>query len=102
MSEDAVLTQLVAQAAGGPADMATLRAVVEQASEAGAERTLVRLGLADAGAQDDIHELRQLLAAWRDAKRSAWKAVIDWAVRGLLAMLLVGIAVKTGFGGLLR
>lgn len=76
--------------------------LLEQASEAGATRALERLGLCDASARDDISELRELLAAWRDAKRSAWKAVVDWLVRGALALLLIGIAVKLGLGGLLR
>lgn len=81
---------------------AGLRALLEQASEAGAERALERLGLTDASAREDIHELRELLSAWRDAKRSAWRAMVDWAVRGCLALLLVALAVKFGFGGHLR
>ncbi|MGB3319645.1 MAG: DUF6127 family protein, partial [Sphingopyxis granuli] len=60
-----------------------------------------RLGLADAAARDDIGDLRQLLGAWRDAKTSAWKAAVDWTVRGLLALLLVGLAIKLGLPGLL-
>ena len=35
-----------------------------------------------------------LLGAWRDAKRSAWRVVVTWAVRLGLAMLLIGIAVR--------
>jgi uncharacterized membrane protein len=38
--------------------------------------------------------LRELLSAWRDAKRTAWRAVVTWLVRIALAMLLIGIAVK--------
>ncbi|MGB3791100.1 MAG: DUF6127 family protein, partial [Sphingopyxis granuli] len=67
----------------------------------GARRALARLGLADAAARDDIGDLRQLLGAWRDAKTSAWKAAVDWTVRGLLALLLVGLAIKLGLPGLL-
>ncbi len=40
------------------------------------------------------------LSAWRDAKRSARKAVIEWLVRGCLAILVIGIAVKLGLGAL--
>lgn len=83
-------------------DEAALQQLLELASETGATRALERLGLADAGARADIHELRELLGAWRDAKRSAWRAVVDWAVRAALALLLVGIALQTGLGGLLR
>jgi uncharacterized membrane protein YdfJ with MMPL/SSD domain len=41
-----------------------------------------------------MDELRELLGAWRDAKRTAWRAVVTWLVRIALAAVLVGIAVK--------
>ena len=77
-------------------DLVTLRALVEEASEMGARRALARLGLADEDARDDVVELRQLLKAWRDAKSSARHAVIGWVVRGCLALVLIGIALKLG------
>ena len=99
MSEDMVLAQLIGQAEGDGADLATLRAIVEEAGELGARRALARLGLDDAAAGKDMAELRELLAAWRDAKRSAAKAAVEWVVRMLLALVLVGLAVKLGFSG---
>ncbi|UIJ45845.1 DUF6127 family protein [Sphingomonas cannabina] len=98
MSSAAVLAQLMAQAAGDGADLSTLRAIAEEAGELGAGRALKRLGLADEDAAADMAELRELLRAWRDAKRSAVKAVVGWVVRMLLALVLVGLAVKLGFG----
>lgn len=77
-----------------------LQAMLDAASEGGAQRALARLGLADAGASKDMAELRELLSAWRDAKRSARRAVIGWVLRMGLAMLLVGLAVKLGLPGL--
>ena len=77
-------------------DLVTLRALVEEASEMGARRALARLGLADEDARDDVVELRQLLKAWRDAKSSARHAVIGWVMRGCLALVLIGIALKLG------
>lgn len=77
-----------------------MRALIEEASELGARRALARLGLADEDARDDMGELRELLGAWRDAKKSARHAVIGWAVRGVLALVLIGIAVKLGLSGL--
>ena len=74
---------------------------MEEASELGANRVLDRLGLGDPSAQEDIDELRELLGAWRDAKASAWKAAVDWLVKGVLALLLVGIAVRLGVGDML-
>lgn len=99
MSQDTVLAALMAQAADEGASVATLRGVIEEASELGARRALASLGLADAGASADIGELRELLRAWRDAKRSAVKAVAGWVTRMVLALVLVGIAVKLGLWG---
>ena len=105
MDEDEALARLIALAGTGVAtigDGAVLRALVEEASELGARRALARLGLADAAARYDVSDLRQLLGAWRDAKKSVWAAVVDWAVRGMLALVVVGLAVKLGLPGLLK
>ncbi|MEM9501963.1 MAG: DUF6127 family protein [Pseudomonadota bacterium] len=96
MTRAEMLASLMVQASEEGADVVTLRAIIEETSELAANRVLERLGLADAGAQDDLGELRELLGAWRDAKTSAWKAIIDWLVRGVLALLLIGIAVRLG------
>jgi len=96
MSHDAMLASLLAQAEGEGALRATLRGVVEEASELGARRALASLGLEDTEAGKDMRELRDLLGAWRDAKKSAVQAVAGWFVRLLLALMVVGIAVKTG------
>jgi hypothetical protein len=102
MNSNDVLAQLVAQAADEGGDLVTLRGIVEEASQLGAQRMLARLGLDDATAQDDLHELRELLRAWRDAKASAWRAAVEWCVRGALALLLVGIAYRLGLMGMLK
>jgi hypothetical protein len=94
MGADALLASLMAQAEGRGVDMITLRALVEESSQAGARRALAQLGLDDERARRDMDELRELLGAWRDAKRSAWRAVVTWAVRVAGAMVLIGIAVK--------
>ncbi len=102
MNNDDMLARLLSQAAAAGGDLVTLRAVVEEASELGAERALQRLGLADAAAQADLTELRELLRAWRDAKSTAWKAAIAWVVRGALALVLIGMAWRLGLPGLLK
>ena len=101
MTREEMLARLIAQADAQGGDLITLRAIVEEASEMGAARVLERIGLSDPSAPDDIDELRELLSAWRDAKASAWKAAVEWLVRGVLALLLVGIAVRLGVGGML-
>ena len=97
-----VLARLMAPAEGRRVDLVTLRALVEEASQVGATRALGALGLGDPRARRDMDELRELLSAWRDAKRSARQAVVGWGVRIVLAALLAGMAVKLGLLELLR
>jgi hypothetical protein len=93
-SNDSLLATLVAQADGKAFDFVTMRAMVEESSQAGARRALGALGLDDERARRDMDELRKLLGAWRDAKETAWRAVVTWVVRITLAALLVGLAVR--------
>ena len=102
MTRDDMLARLLAQAVAEGAELVTLRAVVEEASEIGAGRVLERIGLGDARAEKDIDELRELLAAWRAAKASAWKAAVAWIVRGAMALLLIGIAWRLGLPEMLK
>jgi len=97
-----VLAGLIAQAEGQGADLVTLRALIEEATEAGAARALARIGLHDDRAGADIVELRQLIQGWRDAKRSAVSAVVTWVVRAGIAALLVAIAAKLGMTELIH
>lgn len=102
METQAMLARLIAQAEGEGAVLVTLRAMVEEASEAGAARALERLGLSDPAARGDLGELRQLLGAWRDAKKSARNEIVGWVVRIGLALLLMGLAVKLGLVAMVR
>lgn len=102
MTREDMLARLLAQATADGGDLVTLRAVVEEASEVGAQRVLDRLGLADPAAQHDLDELRELLAAWRAAKASAWKAAAAWIARAAMALLLIGIAFRLGVTDLLK
>lgn len=102
MNREDMLAALISQAQASGTDLVTLRAIVEESSEVGARRVLDRLGLGDPAAHDDLDELRELLAAWRTAKASAWKAAVDWFVRVVGALLLIGIAVRLGVGDMLR
>ncbi len=101
MNNEDMLARLMAQAQSEGSDLVTLRAIVEEASDLGAGRVLERLHLSDETAQDDLAEIRELLQAWRDAKASAWKAAVTWAVRGTLALLLIGIAYRLGLADLI-
>jgi hypothetical protein len=100
LGAEALLANLMAQSEARGVDLVTLRALVEESSQVGARRALASLGLDDARARRDMDELRELLGAWRDAKRTAWRAVVTWLVRIALAVLLIGIAVRLGLTNL--
>ena len=68
--------------------------LLDRAAERGAERCLAHLGLENGNAAKDIRELRDLLEAWRDARRTAWQTTVKVITTGILAALLVGAAIK--------
>ncbi len=94
MTAEALLGEPDGAGGGAGRRPVTLRALVEESSQAGARRALASLGLDDERARRDMDELRELLSAWRDAKRSAWRAVVTWAYGCCCAMVLIGIAVR--------
>jgi len=73
---------------------AELEALLQQAAERGARQLLDQLGLRNGHAAQDIRELRDLLEAWRDARRTAWRTVVRVVTTGVLVALLVGTAIK--------
>jgi hypothetical protein len=68
--------------------------LLTRAAERGAERALACLGLENGHAARDIRDLRGLIDAWREARRTAWQTTIKVLTTGVLAALLVGIAIK--------
>ena len=68
--------------------------LLDRAAERGVERCLAHLGLENSHAAKDIRELRDLLEAWRDARRTAWQTAVKVITTGILAALLVGAAIK--------
>lgn len=102
MSDGTMLAQLIEQAEDEGAELTTLRAIAEEAGTVGADRALARLGLEDPGAAKDMAELRELLGAWRDAKKSMIKAVMQWLGRSVAALVLVLLAMRLGFPGWLK
>lgn len=99
MNREGVLAKLFEQGEGLGLERVTLAALVEEASERGARRALGELGLSDPKARRDMDDLRELLGAWRHAKKSAGAAVLAWMVKVLLALVLVGAAVKLDLFG---
>jgi len=57
-------------------------------------RALACLGLENGHAARDIRDLRGLIDAWREARRTVWQTTVKVLTTGVLAALLVGIAIK--------
>ena len=71
-----------------------LERLLQQVAEQGALHALSNLGLENGHAAGDIRELRDLLDAWRDARRTAWRTVVRVLTTGILVALLIGAAIK--------
>lgn len=52
-----------------------LEAMLDRAARKGAKEALASIGLLDDSAQKDITEMRNLLEAWRDTRKSVWNTV---------------------------
>ena len=91
-----MLARLVGQLTDQGSDLVTVRAIIEEASELGATHALHKFGLSDARAAKDLDELRELLGAWRIARRGALHAAFGWIAKAVLALILLGLAVRFG------
>lgn len=69
-----------------------LQEMLANAAEAGAKRALERLGLHDEHAAKDVQDMRGLLEAWRDVRRTAWQTFVQSCVKGLLLVIVLGSA----------
>lgn len=58
------------------------------------------MGLENGHAARDVRELRDLLDAWRAARRTVWHTVLKVITTGLVAALITDAAIKLKlFGG---
>ena len=94
MDNARVLAQLVRTAEYQGASMLTIEAIIARAADEGARAALMRCGLQDDAAGDDIRELRALLDAWRDTRRVARRTLVHWVLCLLLALISIGAAVQ--------
>jgi hypothetical protein len=78
-----------------------LQELLQDAAEEGAKRTLARLGIDDDKAVADLREVRDVLAAYRSAKRVAWETLIRLGMTAMLALMMAGLALHLweGRGG---
>jgi len=68
-----------------------IKALVEHAAKEGARQALRDIGLSDEEAYDDVKELRGLLDAWRDTKKTVGQTVTKMFTTALLTALAAGI-----------
>lgn len=74
--------------------------LLAQAAERGARAALATVGLENGHAARDVRELRDLLDAWRAARRTVWHTVLKMVTTGLVVALITGAAIKFKvFGG---
>ena len=75
-------------------------AMLERAAERGAKNALHGVGLDGEDAAHDIRELRNLLDAFNEAKKTAGLTIIKMLITGLVMAILAGTVLKLKlFGG---
>jgi 2-iminoacetate synthase ThiH len=61
--------------------------MLDRAARRGAKEALRSIGLLDDDAHKDITEMRSLLEAWRDTRKSIWSTIVRLATVGVLTFI---------------
>ena len=64
-----------------------LEAMLDRAASRGAKQALASIGLLDDNAHKDVTEMRSLLEAWRDTRKSIWSTVIRISTTAILVFI---------------
>ena len=64
-----------------------LEAMLDRAAKRGATQALAAIGLHDQNAAVDVREMRSLLEAWRDTRRSIWNTSIKLLTVAILTFI---------------
>ena len=64
-----------------------LEAMLDRAARRGAKEALRSIGLLDDDAQRDITEMRGLIEAWRDTRKSIWSTITKLVTVGVLTFI---------------
>lgn len=64
-----------------------LEAMLDRAARRGAKEALSSIGLLDENAHKDMTEMRSLLEAWRDTRRSIWSTAIRITTTAVLVFI---------------
>ncbi len=70
--------------------------MLDRAARRGAKEALRSIGLLDDDAQRDITEMRSLLEAWRDTRRSVWSTVVKLTTVALLTFIAGAVWMTMG------
>ena len=73
-----------------------LEAMLDRAARRGAREALKSLGLQDDDAHKDLHEMRTLLEAYRDTKKSIWNTVVRISTVALLSFIAASVWMQIG------
>jgi hypothetical protein len=64
-----------------------LEAMLDRAARRGAKEALRSIGLLDDDAQRDITEMRGLIEAWRDTRKSIWSTITKLVTVAVLTFI---------------
>jgi len=73
-----------------------LEAMLDRAAHKGAKQALASIGLLDDSAQKDITEMRSLLEAWRDTRKSIWNTVTKVLTVSILTFIAGAVWMNLG------
>jgi 2-iminoacetate synthase ThiH len=73
-----------------------LEDMLDRAARRGAREALKSLGLQDDDAHKDLHEMRTLLEAYRDTKKSIWSTVVRISTVALLSFVAASVWMQLG------
>lgn len=78
---------------------AELELLIDRAAKKGAQEALRSIGLHDDDAIHDVRELRELLDAWRDAKKTVTNTITKTLTIAFLSILAIGAYIRWGGNG---
>ena len=73
-----------------------LEAMLDRAARRGAKEALRSIGLLDDDAHKDILEMRSLLEAWRDTRKSVWSTLVNISTVGILTFIAGAVWMTMG------
>ena len=73
-----------------------LEEMLDRAARRGAKEALAALGLHDEDAHKDIVEMRVLLEAYRDTKKSVWNTLVRVTTIALLSFIAASVWMQIG------